>query len=105
MGRVLSNASLRELAQYSVVPVINGCDERYHPSQALADFMTILEVSGRLAGNTLCYVGVRNNVSNCLLEGCLALGIRLLLVTPVENPSAVDPQLDELGRASGLVEW
>lgn len=105
MARLLSNDSLRELAQYSMVPVINGCDERYHPSQALADFMTILEVSGRLADNTLCYVGVRNNVSNCLLEGCLALGIRLLLVTPVENPSAVDPELDELGRASGLVEW
>jgi ornithine carbamoyltransferase len=104
MARLLSHNSLRELARCSLVPVINGCDERYHPSQALADFMTMLEVSGRLAGNTLCYVGVRNNVSNCLLEGCLALGIRLLLVTPLENPGAVDPELDELGRASGLVE-
>jgi ornithine carbamoyltransferase len=104
MARLRSHDSLRELARYSQVPVINGCDERYHPSQALADFMTMLEVSGRLAGNTLCYVGVRNNVSNCLLEGCLALGIRLLLVTPLENPGAVDPELDELGRASGLVE-
>jgi ornithine carbamoyltransferase len=105
MARLLSHDSLRELAEYSVVPVINGCDDRYHPSQALADFMTILEVSGRLAGNTLCYVGARNNVSNCLLEGCIALGIRLLLVTPIENARAVDPELDELGRRSGLVEW
>lgn len=105
MARLLTHDSLREMAQYSVVPVINGCDERYHPSQALADFMTILEVSGRLEGNTLCYTGVRNNVSNCLVEGCLALGIRLLLVTPIEHPGAIDAELDELARASGLVEW
>jgi ornithine carbamoyltransferase len=105
MARLITHASLRELAHYSSVPVINGCDERYHPSQALADFMTILEVSGRLAGNTLCYAGVRNNVSNSLLEGCLALGVRLLLVTPVERPDAVDAELDDLARKSGLVEW
>jgi ornithine carbamoyltransferase len=105
MARLLSHSSLREMAANSQVPVINGCDDMYHPSQALADFMTILEVSGKLEGVTLCYVGVRNNVANCLIEGCVALGIRLLLVTPLSNESAVDDELDTLARASGLVEY
>lgn len=105
MARLLSHSTLRELAGNSRVPVINGCDDLYHPSQALADFMTILEVAGRLEGITLCYVGVRNNVANCLIEGAIALGVRLLLVTPLSNEAAVDADLDELAQASELVEY
>lgn len=104
MARLRSHASLRRLAAASQVPVINGCDDRYHPTQALADFLTILEVSGRFDGTTLCYVGVHNNVANCLIEGCVALGVRLLLVTPLTNPDALDPELESLAAASGLVE-
>jgi ornithine carbamoyltransferase len=104
VARLKKHASLRELAENSQVPVINGCDDRYHPSQALADFMTILEVHGGFEGVTLCYVGVYNNVATCLVEGCIALGIRLLLVTPLTNEAAVDEELDELAARSGLIE-
>jgi ornithine carbamoyltransferase len=105
MARLLTHSALREVAANSSVPVINGCDDRYHPSQALADFMTILEVAGKLAGVTLCYVGVRNNVANSLIEGSMALGVRLLLVTPLSNPAAADEELDRMAAASGLVEY
>jgi ornithine carbamoyltransferase len=104
MARLRSHATLRRLAASSQVPVINGCDDRYHPSQALADFLTILEISGRFDGVTLCYVGVHNNVANSLIEGCLALGVRLVLVTPLRNERAVDPELEALAAASKLVE-
>ncbi len=104
MARLKSHADLKVLAESSVVPVINGCDDRYHPSQALADFMTIFELSHSF-DSSLAYVGVRNNVSNCLVEGCLALGIPLTLITPLENQGAVDEELDSLARASGLVTW
>jgi ornithine carbamoyltransferase len=104
MARLRSHTTLRRLAASSQVPVINGCDDRYHPSQALADFLTILEISGRFDGVTLCYVGVRNNVANSLIEGCLALGVRLLLVTPLIHERAVDPELDALATSSKLVE-
>ncbi|MGB6161351.1 MAG: hypothetical protein WCF33_12880 [Pseudonocardiaceae bacterium] len=104
VARLRSHAMLRKLASSSQVPVINGCDDRYHPSQALADFMTILEVSGRFDGVTLCYVGVHNNVANSLVEGCIALGVRLLLVTPLTQEGAVDHELEHQALASGLVE-
>jgi ornithine carbamoyltransferase len=105
MARLLTHDALREVAANSLVPVINGCDDRHHPSQALADFLTILEVAGKLAGTTLCYIGVRNNVANSLIEGSMALGVRLFLVTPLANPSAVDAELDRAAAASGLVEY
>lgn len=105
VARLRNHDSLRRLAANSQVPVVNGCDDRYHPSQALADFMTIREVAGRFDGVTLCYVGVRNNVANCLIEGCVALGVRLLLVVPVIQESARDDELDRLAKASGLVEY
>lgn len=105
VARLRSHDSLRRLAANSQVPVVNGCDDRYHPSQALADFMTIREVAGGFDGVTLCYVGVRNNVTNCLIEGCVALGVRLLLVAPVTQESARDDELDQLAAASGLIEY
>jgi ornithine carbamoyltransferase len=58
VARLKQHKDLLTLAANSMVPVINGCDDRYHPTQALADFMTILETSGRLQDQTLCYVGV-----------------------------------------------
>ncbi len=105
MARMRSHESVRRMAAHSRVPVINGCDDRYHPSQAMADFLTMMERSAGFPHVTLCYVGVRNNVSNCLVEGALELGVRLLLVTPLSNEGAVDEELDDLAARSGLVEW
>jgi ornithine carbamoyltransferase len=104
VARLRSHDTLRALAANSQVPVINGCDDKFHPSQALADFLTILEINGRFDGATLCYVGVHNNVANCLVEGAVALGVRLLLVTPMTNEGARDDELMKRALASGLVE-
>jgi ornithine carbamoyltransferase len=103
VARLKKHQDLLTLAANSSVPVINGCDDRYHPSQALADFMTILETSGQLDGQTLCYVGVLNNVANCLIEGTLLFGVHLRLVTPLVNEASVDEPLLKEALASGLV--
>ena len=104
MARLKRHADLAELAAHSAVPVINGCCDRYHPCQALADLMTVYEVSGRFEGITMTYVGIHNNVANSLAAACMTLGVRLLLVTPVVNGPSWDDTLMQAALRSGYVE-
>ncbi|GGG00883.1 ornithine carbamoyltransferase [Paenibacillus abyssi] len=104
VARLKKHSDLIELAKHSKVPVINGCDDKYHPCQALSDFMTIYEVAGTFSGVTLTYVGVHNNVANSLVAGCIKLGIKLLLVTPIVNDAAWDEELMQAAYQSGYVE-
>jgi ornithine carbamoyltransferase len=103
MARLKRHADLRELAANSAVPVINGCDDRYHPSQALADLVTIKEVAGTLRGASVTYVGIHNNVANSLVAAATSAGIHVGLVTPLVNPPAEDPALMERAQATGLL--
>lgn len=104
MARLKKHADLQELAKYATVPVINGCCDKYHPCQALADFMTIYEVAGTFDNVTITYIGIHNNVANSLVEGCIRLGVKLILVTPVINEASWDAGLMEEGRRSGMIE-
>jgi ornithine carbamoyltransferase len=104
MARLKKHADLLQLAEFSGVPVINGCCDKYHPCQALADFMTIYETAGGFGGLTLTYVGVHNNVLNSLIAGCITLGIKLLLVTPIINEASWDEELMQAAYRSGTVE-
>ncbi|MGD0645000.1 MAG: ornithine carbamoyltransferase [Candidatus Bathyarchaeia archaeon] len=102
MARLLYNADLMKMAKASHVPVINGCDEKYHPSQALADLITIKEKKGTLKGAKLVYIGVHNNVCNSLIEGCTKTGIKLTTVTPIFNEAARDDELLSAAKKTGL---
>jgi ornithine carbamoyltransferase len=104
MARLKKHSDLLELANYSTVPVINGCCEKYHPCQALADLMTIYEVKGTYAGVTVTYVGIHNNVANSLIAGCVTLGVKLLLVTPIINEASWDEDLMQKAYQSGYIE-
>ena len=103
MARLIRNEDITTFARYCHVPVVNGCDNRYHPSQAVADLLTVLETAGRFDGVRVTYVGVHNNVTNSLLLGATRLGVQVNLVTPIVNPDSVDPELDAEVEASGLV--
>lgn len=103
MARLKQWESLEELADNSTVPVINGCDTRYHPSQAVADLITIKEVAGSLEGSSVTYVGIHNNVTNSLLAAATRTGVRVGLVTPLSNPPARDDALLARAEATGLV--
>lgn len=104
MARLMKNADLRVMAETSRVPVINGCDEKYHPSQAIADLMTIKEKKGTLKGVKLVYIGTHNNVCNSLIEGCTKTGVKITTVTPVFNEPSRDEEILENARKTGLYE-
>jgi ornithine carbamoyltransferase len=104
MARLLRNADLQRMAAASRVPVVNGCDEKYHPSQAIADLITIKERKGKLKGVKLVYIGVHNNVCNSLIEGCTKTGVKLTTVTPIFNEPARDSELTEAAKKTGLWE-
>lgn len=103
MARLKKHADLLELANHSQVPVINGCDEKYHPSQALADLLTIYEIKHTFDGVTLTYTGVLNNVANTLIIAALKVGLKLQLVTPIINEASWDEELMDQAKKSGLV--
>jgi ornithine carbamoyltransferase len=104
MARLLKNAELQRMAKASRVPVINGCDDKYHPSQAIADLITIKEKMGKLKGVKLVFIGIHNNVCNSLIEGCTKTGVELTTVTPFVNDQARDEKLMETAKKTGLWE-
>jgi ornithine carbamoyltransferase len=104
LARLLKNSDLGVMAEASVVPVINGCDEKYHPSEVIGDLVTIKERLGRLKGLKLAYIGVHNNVCNSLIVGCTKAGVKIVTVTPVVNEASFDAGLVEAAKATGLYE-
>lgn len=73
------------LAEFSGVPVWNGLTDEWHPTQMLADFMTVKEKFGHLKGLTLAFVGDgRNNMANSLLVAGTMLGVNVHIVAPAE---------------------
>ena len=102
MARLLHNADLQKMMKASQVPVVNGCDEMYHPSQCLADLITIKEKHGSLKGAKLVYIGIHNNVCNSLIEGCTKTGVKLTTVAPIFNEASRDEALLEQAKKTGL---
>jgi ornithine carbamoyltransferase len=100
--RFLKHADVLRAAEGASVPVINGCCDRYHPTQALGDLITIQEKLGRLEGVKLTYVGVHNNVCNSLIAAGLKVGMEVTVVAPEMNPAAVDEELFEAARQAGV---
>ena len=104
MARLLKNADLQTMAKSSRVPVINGCDEKYHPSQAIADLITVKEKKGKLKGAKVVYVGIHNNTCNSLVEGCTKTGVKITTVTPIFNEPSRDDDLLKKAKKTGLWE-
>ncbi len=102
MARLLYHKDLLEMAEYSYVPVINGCDDRYHPTQAMADFLTIREKLGTVVGKKIVYVGVWNNVLNSLMDLSCKTGTHLVAITPVVNQASWDQELLDAAEKSGF---
>ena len=102
LARFLKHADLVEAAAAATVPIINGCCDKYHPTQALGDLMTIQEHLGRLEGVKLCFIGVHNNVCNSLIAAGMKVGIEVTVVAPEVNPAAVDKELWNAAARKGL---
>ncbi len=83
--RGFDQSIVEDLAKYSSVPVWNGLTNEFHPTQMLADAMTIKEEFGELKGKTLCFCGdARNNVGNSLMVMCSKLGMNFVCAAPEE---------------------
>lgn len=83
--RGFKQEAVESLAKYAGVPVYNGLTDLYHPTQVLADLMTVQEAFGRLKGIKLVFAGDgRNNVARTLLIGCAKMGVDYTVVAPQE---------------------
>jgi len=92
MARTFSHKVVEELAEHAHIPVINGLTGYNHPCQAMADYMTLLEIKREPSGIKLAYVGDGNNVAVSLIHGAARLGVHLALATPPgyePNPEVV----------------
>ena len=94
------------LAQYAGVPVWNGLTNEYHPTQILADFLTIQEHFGELKGKKLVYMGdARYNMGNSLMVGCAKMGMHFVACAPQKYfpNQALVAQCQEIARETGAV--
>ena len=83
--RGFSHATVEELARHAGVPVWNGLTDKFHPTQILADFLTIEEHIGRLKGVKFVFVGDgRNNMANSLMIGSAIMGLDFRILAPRE---------------------
>lgn len=81
--RGFSQKVVEDLAKYSGVPVWNGLTDEYHPTQVLADFLTVRENFGKLKGIRFVYVGDgRNNMANSLMIGAAKMGMHFVIGAP-----------------------
>ncbi|MDA3846051.1 MAG: ornithine carbamoyltransferase [Vallitaleaceae bacterium] len=105
--RGFSQETAEKLAKYSGVPVWNGLTDEYHPTQILADLMTIKEQFGYLKGINFVYVGDgRNNMGNSLMIGCAKMGLNCTIIAPKSlwpEESLVDTCIAMLGDDQELI--
>ena len=81
-ARVVDHGLLEAMAAATAEPVLNMLSDAAHPLQALADLLTIRQLTGRLEGARIAYVGDANNVCRSLAEGCALLGAELRIASP-----------------------
>ena len=92
--RGFGQSIVEDLAQYADVPVWNGLTNEFHPTQILADFLTIQEHCGGLKGKKLVYMGdARYNMGNSLMVGCAKMGMHFVACAPEKyfpDPALID---------------
>ena len=102
--RGFGQAIVEELARYADVPVWNGLTNEYHPTQILADFLTLQEHFGHLAGLKFVYMGdARYNMGNSLMIGCAKMGLHFVACAPKAYwpDAALVATCEELAKESG----
>lgn len=104
--RGFSQNIVNQLSEFSGVPVWNGLTDEYHPTQVLADLLTIEEKLGKLKGINFVYMGdARNNVANSLMIGCAKMGLNFTACAPKDLFPAKElvDKCREIGKESGSI--
>lgn len=94
--RTFAHERILEFAKFSSVPIVNGLSDFLHPSQALADILTIQDLKGDIKKQKIVYSGDGNNVCHSLIYACAILGANLTLAIP-EGYLPASQVLDEAG--------
>jgi|TARA_B100001287_G_scaffold174318_1_gene146891 ornithine carbamoyltransferase len=104
--RTFAQQEIADYAHWASVPVINALTDLEHPCQALADFLTMQEVHGDLAGQTLAYIGDGNNVAHSLMLCGALLGVNVRIGCPAgfEPLSGVIDQARSLAQHGAVIE-
>ena len=104
MIRTFAHSTIETFAANATVPVINGLTDLHHPTQVMADLLTIFEHKGTLAGLKLCYIGDgNNNMCHSLLEGAAAVGMDITVASPqgYEPNFKIIEQAKKTGQKTG----
>ncbi|MEW5983860.1 MAG: ornithine carbamoyltransferase [Acidobacteriota bacterium] len=103
MIRTFGHDIVEKMAEHALIPIINGLTDFSHPCQAMADYLTILEHKGTLAGLKVAYVGDGNNVANSLMFAAARFGVHMTVGTPrgYEPKAEVTAWTREHGAATG----
>ncbi|HBQ85924.1 MAG TPA: ornithine carbamoyltransferase [Syntrophomonas sp.] len=103
MIRTFAHEEVLELAKWASIPVINGLTDLLHPTQVIADLMTVKEHKGELKGRKMVFVGDGNNVAHSLLFGGAKTGMEVVIATPkgFEPDSNIVKLAEEDAKATG----
>jgi ornithine carbamoyltransferase len=101
MVRTFAHESIETFAKHATVPVINGLTDLHHPTQVMADLLTVYEHKGKLAGLKMCYIGDgNNNMCHSLLEAAASVGMHI----SVSSPIGYEPNLQILEKSKRISE-
>lgn len=92
MIRTFAHEIVEKMAEYASIPIVNGLTDYSHPCQAMADYLTMLEVKGKITGLKVAYVGDGNNVAHSLMFAGAQLGASVWVATP----PGYEPSLDAI---------
>ena len=101
--RTYTHENLKELARSASVPVVNALSDVEHPTQALADLLTVLEHRGGLKGVVIAYIGDGNNVASSLALGAAGVGAAFRIASPAgyELPSTIVDRASKVAMTGG----
>jgi ornithine carbamoyltransferase len=94
MIRTFAHEIVERMAEYASIPIINGLTDYSHPCQAMADYLTILEIKGKIKGLKVAFIGDGNNVAHSLMFA----GAQLGAIVWVATPRGYEPKAD-------AIEW
>jgi ornithine carbamoyltransferase len=95
MIRTFAHEIVEKMAEYANVPIINGLTDYSHPCQAMADYLTILEIKGKIKGLKVAFIGDGNNVAHSLMFAGAQLGAHVWVATP----KGFEPKSDAIAWA------
>ncbi|MYL34613.1 ornithine carbamoyltransferase [Pontibacillus yanchengensis] len=100
MIRTFGHETIEQFAEAADIPVINGLTDLHHPTQVMADLLTIKEKKGALAGVKVAYVGDGNNMAHSFIEAASKMGMHL----SVASPSGYEPDKSIVQEGKALAE-